>query len=171
MNELTCTISDSLREIKVGALKQQNVLTVYEGWSIKKLSEFFIKHNISGAPVIAADDELIGVVTQSDVVQFEIKKPDEKEIAKIIESYIGPFGQLQQTDIERIKTRAIEYCTVNSIMTPSVHSMDESASLYDAYKLIKKHDIHRLFITRNSLLVGVITAMDILNYIVDSELS
>ena len=35
-----------------------------------RLAKFFIKHNISGAPVIASDHELVGVVTVSDIFKF-----------------------------------------------------------------------------------------------------
>ena len=34
-------------------IMHKNVLSVYEGWSIQRLADFFMKHKISGAPVIA----------------------------------------------------------------------------------------------------------------------
>ncbi len=142
---------------------RKEVLTVYEGWSIKRLSAFFVKHNISGAPVIAADDELVGVVTQSDIVRFESREPSEEQIKKLAEQFCGPFGgSLDEAEIRRMQGRANEYCTVNSIMTPQVISVDISTDLNDACQLMLTKKLHRLFITENGLLVGVISAMDIL---------
>ncbi len=142
---------------------RKEVLTVYEGWSIKRLSTFFVKHNISGAPVIAADDELVGVVTQSDIVRFESREPSEEQIKKLAEQFCGPFGgSLDEAEIRRMQGRANEYCTVNSIMTPQVISVDISTDLNDACQLMLTKKLHRLFITENGLLVGVISAMDIL---------
>lgn len=157
---------DYLQAVKVSQIMTPEVLTVYEGWSIRRLSQFFLKHGISGAPVVASDDELVGVVSQSDVVRFECKKPDEAEVAKIVEHYCGPLNrQLDQSEIDRIQSKAIDYMTVNSIMTQKVISITDDCSLQKAYKMIIEQDIHRLFVTKNGVLKGVVTAMDLLKYI------
>lgn len=72
------TVLDLLEKYPVAAIASADLLTVYEGWSIKKLSEFFAKHKITGAPVIASDETLVGVVTQTDVVKFEGSRPRRK---------------------------------------------------------------------------------------------
>ncbi len=167
MMTTTLTIQDDIKQhLSQHSLRdyvRQEVLTVYEGWSIKRLSGFFVKHNISGAPVIAADDELVGVVTQSDIVRFESREPSEEQIKKLAEQFCGPFGgTLDQAEIRRMQGRANEYCTVNSIMTPQVISVDINTSLESACETLLSKKLHRLFITEDGLLVGVISTMDIL---------
>jgi predicted transcriptional regulator len=163
-NELTASpIDDVLKNTKVIKVMSSKLLTVYEGWSVRKLSQFFLKHNISGAPVVASDDELVGVVTQSDVVRFDAKKPDEEVVAKIVEHYCGPLNrQLDAAEIDRIQDKAIDYMTVNAIMTEKVESISKEATLQEAYNLLLEKDIHRLFVVDKGILIGVITAMDIL---------
>ena len=156
-------VVEKLNSLSVKDIMSSNLLTVYEGWSIRKLSQFFLKHGISGAPVIASDESLVGVVTQSDVIRFETKVPSEKEVEKLIEQICGPFNrELPKDEISRIQDKANDYCTVNSIMTPSVLNVDESEPVTTAYNLILAHDVHRLFVTRQDVLVGALTAMDIL---------
>ncbi|MGJ8680119.1 CBS domain-containing protein [Paraglaciecola sp.] len=156
-------ISTNLAQIPISEVMSKTILTVYEGWSIKRLSQFFRKHHISGAPVIAADEELVGVVTQSDIIKFESSDPDKQQIQKLIREYCGPFGQeADETEITRIQQRANEYCTVNSIMTKQVLSIDQESNLDLAYKLMVEKNIHRLFVTQRGLLIGVLTGMDIL---------
>jgi predicted transcriptional regulator len=156
-------ISTNLAKISIQAAMSPILLTVYEGWSIKRLSQFFLKHNISGSPVIAADDELVGVVTQSDILSFENTDPDEQQIKKLIREYCGPFSK-EADDIElaRIQQKANEYCTVNQIMTRSVLAIEIQNNLAQAYKEMVKQNVHRLFVTQRGVLIGVITAMDIL---------
>ncbi|MDU0354980.1 CBS domain-containing protein [Paraglaciecola aquimarina] len=109
-------IKHNLRQMTVSQIMSDGVLTVYEGWSIRRLSKFFIKHNISGAPVIAADDELVGVVTQSDIIRFESHEPSESEIEKLVTQFCGPFGgTIDKSEIKRIQDKANDYCAVNSI--------------------------------------------------------
>lgn len=156
-------INDRLNSFSLSDVMTQNVLTAYEGWSIRRLADFFVKHNISGAPVIAADDELVGVVTQSDIIKFETHEPSEAEIKKLVEQICGPFGgHLTPEDIHRIQGRANEYCTVNSIMTHNMIAIDLKTSLQEACATITDKNIHRLFVIENGILVGVLSSMDIL---------
>lgn len=144
-------------------IMSSDLLTAYEGWSIKRLASFFVKHNISGAPVVASDESLVGVVTQSDVIRFESRAPSDAEIQKVVQFYCGPNTQgLTDADIRHLKEKAIETCTVNAIMQGQVLSMDLHTSLANACAFMVEHDIHRLFITDGPRLVGVVTAMDML---------
>lgn len=153
----------SLSAEPVANIMSKTLLTVYEGWSIKRLAGFFVKHGISGAPVIAADDELVGVVTQSDVVRFESRSMSEGEIKRLSQFYCGPFGGvLGADDVRHMKEKANENCTVYSIMTPEVVSVDVSTSVENACITILERNLHRLFITDNGQLVGVVTTNDIL---------
>lgn len=173
MPENTIAIDDIHDRLNQYALKDfinKDLLTAYEGWSIKKLSSFFVKHKVSGAPVIAADDELVGVVTQSDIVRFESREPSEREMKKLVQQYCGPFGgTIDPAEIRRMQGKANEYCTVNSIMTPSVISTDVNTSLEKACHTIIKMGIHRLFVTEKGILIGVISAMDLLKLLVTEE--
>lgn len=146
-----------------------DVLTVYEGWSVKRLAGFFIKRDISGAPVVASDDELVGVVTQSDVVRFDSRERTDSEMKNLVRMYCGPHGgELSQADLKHLKDRASETCTVNSIMTPEVISMDITKSVADVCTCFIETGVHRIFVTEDSKLVGVVTAMDVLRSIVKS---
>jgi predicted transcriptional regulator len=149
--------------LTLAELMSGEVLTVYEGWSIKRLAGFFVKHNISGAPVVASDDTLVGVVTQSDVIRFESKSPSDAEIRKVVQSYYGPnTSGLTEADIRQLKEKAIETCTVNSIMTPGVKSLDAHTNAAEACRFMVGQDVHRLFVTNEERVVGVVTAMDFL---------
>ncbi|WP_045856200.1 CBS domain-containing protein [Teredinibacter purpureus] len=156
-------LANTLNDNALATLMTKQVLTVYEGWSVKRLAGFFVKHSISGAPVIAADDELVGVVTQSDVMAFESRTQTEDELKKLVRFYCGPFGgELSDKDLRHLQEKAIEHCTVNAIMTPEVLAVDIETSVLDACAVIVNQHIHRLFITEHGKLVGVITARDIL---------
>lgn len=161
---------NDISQCTVAELMSKEVLTVYEGWSIKRLAVFFVKHDISGAPVVASDEELVGVVSQSDVVRFESSTPADSEVERMIRIYCGPYGaDLTAEDIAHLKERASETCTVNSIMTPDVTAVEPGSNAVDACTYMVEHDIHRLFVTDNGRLVGVISAMDFLRAMVNGR--
>ncbi len=170
VNSVSGSVLEDLSTLGVRDVMSSNVLTVYEGWSIKRLAGFFVKHDISGAPVIASDDELVGVVTQSDVVRFESRTPTDAELERLVQFYCGPYGgSLTKSDLEHMKEKANEHCTVNSIMTPEVDSVDISVSAVEACHVLVAQGVHRLFITEKSRLVGVVSAMDFLRKMVSCD--
>ncbi|PCK03667.1 MAG: hypothetical protein COA42_20250 [Alteromonadaceae bacterium] len=159
---------EDISDLRVSDLMSRHLLTVYEGWSIKRLAGFFVKHNLSAAPVVASDDELVGVVALSDVVKFESKNHTEREMKRLVEFYCGPYGgDLSENDLKHLKEKAVEYCTVNSIMTPEVVSVDIGVSALDACKIAVNINVDNLFVTKDGKLVGVLSAMDFLRKIIN----
>ena len=57
--------------------------------------------------------------------------------------------------------------TVQDIMTPTVFSVDEEAALQHVADAMIRGRIHRVFVTRQKKLVGIITALDMLKIIRD----
>lgn len=165
MEQSNYTLVDVLSKISVHEIGKKEVLTVSVGWSVRQLSQFFLKHGISGAPVVNAVNQLVGVVSQSDIVRFEINPPNTDVILNAVKEQMGPDATIDVNNVEQIKSHASEYCTVSLIMTKKVYSIDSKSSVYDAYQLIKVQDIHRLFITKDEKLEGVLTAMDILDVV------
>lgn len=144
-------------------LMKEDVLTVYEGWSIKRLMDFFIKHRISGAPVIASDHQLVGVVSISDVMRFD-NMPEEDKARLVSEHvYTECIGDsLLPNDIQVLVNHAMENCTVNSIMTPEVISIQPSESLPGISHIMHQKNIRRIFVTESGVICGVVSSGDIL---------
>lgn len=167
MTDSNQTLKEVLSAISVEKAVKREVLTASANWSIRQLSQFFLKHGISGAPVVSQNNELLGVVTQSDIVRFESAPPDAETILSILQKHAGPQASVDKNNIEQVKAHANEYCVVDMIMTAKVFSVDCGTSLDSAYELIKSRDIHRLFVTRDGVLYGVMTSMDILNVVME----
>ena len=152
-------------EICAEDIMTSQVLMAYEGWSIKRLSEFFMKNKISGAPVIASDHSLVGVVTFSDIVLFESKSVQEK--SKLLEEVYAEFvGQQYDEDIMRqMASKADESCTVNQVMTPRVVQVDAKANLQEVAYIMLQHGIRRVFVSKLGIIAGVISTRNILKAI------
>lgn len=143
----------------------KDVLMAYEGWSIKRLSEFLIKNKISGAPVIASDHSLVGVVTQSDVVRFESNSNQEK--GRMLQQVYSEFVGLEYDDAlqQQMLSKADENCTVNQVMTDHVVKIDAKSSFQEVAYVMLQNGIRRIFVTSNGLIVGVISGSNILRAI------
>jgi len=143
-------------------LMTADLLTAYEGWTIQRLSEFFIRRQISAAPVIASDHELVGVVSVDDVFRFSSLDDSSKGRA-LSDLYRNNCGQEPDEELLLSWVKdAAKNCTVHQIMTPEVIAVDRETSLAEISSLLLERNIHRVFVTHDKKVVGVITAMDAL---------
>jgi len=138
------------------------LLTAYEGWTIHRLAEFFIKHQISAAPVIASDHELVGVVSVADVFRFNAMNDDAKGHL-LRNHYRDSCGtEIPEEDLRSWVKDAEKNCTVHRIMVPEVIAVEKTASLHQVSAVLLENHIHRVFVTEDKKVIGVITSMDVL---------
>ena len=96
-----------LSKIKVKDIMSKDVIVVPFDYTVEETAEILLKHKISGAPVLNAEDDVIGVITQDDVfrtlisltgvtkkgIQFAFRIEDRpgsiKELTDIIRNYGG----------------------------------------------------------------------------------
>lgn len=147
----------------VSELMSRDVLCVYEGWTIQRLAEFFLKNHISGAPVIASDHELVGVVSVSDIFRFENADDDTKSEA-LRRCYRDSTGIdiASRADLVEWSKTSQTSCTVHQIMANHVISVNIDAQLKEVSNTMIENDIHRVFITADDKIVGIVSALDIL---------
>jgi len=157
-----------IASIKAKDLMTKDVLSAYEGWSIKRLSSFLVKHSISGVPVIASDHSLVGVVSSSDVLDFDSKSQQEKHqmVKAVYREYSGV--EYDDKDVQELARKADENCTVNQVMTQSVIKVDEETSIKDVVRLMLANNIHRVFVTQGEVMTGVITTSNLLTIMLEA---
>lgn len=59
-----------LSQVRVGSVMTRNPIKVSPEHTIEEAAEIFLIHRISGLPVVDSRDEVIGVITKSDILQL-----------------------------------------------------------------------------------------------------
>ena len=67
---------DFLANTQAKDIMTRNVICVYSHTSIIQLSEIFVEHEISAAPVLDNDQKVIGFVSQLDIVELDLHSDD-----------------------------------------------------------------------------------------------
>lgn len=143
-----------------------DVFSVGPDWSIGQLADFFIEKAISGAPVISESDKLLGVVSMTDLIRQKSMPGTIFHSDNIEECYIySPERQYSPAEIGSTRIDSESLVTVRDIMTPVTFSVSEYAKIQDVADAMLRGQIHRVFVTRNDVLIGIITTMDMLNAI------
>jgi len=143
-----------------------NVLTVRADWPVNQLVDFLADHAISGAPVVSSGQEPIGVVSLTDVARMgALGEKDKSDVPAFYRHDLARF--IARDEMHGLHVTAESQTTVGDIMTPMVFSVTEDASVQEVAEAMLTGRIHRVFVTRDGKLVGIISAMDLLPLVRD----
>lgn len=144
-----------------------DILTVGVDWPLSKLIDFLLVNSISGVPVTNEKGELFGVVSLTDIVRHDslhLKEPTTKPHDFFTDSF-DRENEEDEVGFYRIETES--NVTVNDIMTPTIFEVAEDSKIQDVADIMIRGRIHRVFVTRNKKVIGIISAIDILKVIRD----
>ena len=141
-------------------------------WTIDRLADFLIQHAITGAPVLSDSGFLlVGAVSMTDIVRYRAMPQRATERAErptyYMESHdVPPYTE---DELEAFRLGEAPTALVRDIMTPAIYGVPEEASLSHVADTMVRNRIHRLFVTRDGRLVGIISALDVLRAISKSD--
>jgi CBS domain-containing protein len=144
-------------------IMNRDVLSVGMDWSIEQLANYLIEKGISGAPVTSEDGKLLGVVSMTDIVRYRSMPITDTSKDDPHEYYMYPSEyHYKPSEIESFHIDAQSLVTVQDIMTPMTFNVSEDTSLQKVADAMLRGRIHRVFVTHDGVLVGIITTMDML---------
>ena len=137
----------------------KDVIAVQDDESIKNLFQIMDKNNILGVPVIDCKNKLIGIVTETNLIQHFTTLKNPKSI-----NILGGILYLDSTEDfnKNLKSHCAEY--VKDIMTKDVISVNSDVKLKNIINLMSEKNINRLPVIDNqNKLIGIITRSDIVH--------
>ncbi len=124
--------------------------------SIKQAAKFFVDNKIGAAPVLDDDDQLIGLISESDLISQDIKVHFPSYI-HLLDSYI--FLESPKRFEESLKRAAA--ATVEELMATEVVTVTPDASTEEIATLMIEKHIGRIPVISGGKVVGIITKGDI----------
>ena len=124
----------------------RDVICVQPTTSVLQLSQLFIENNISGAPVIDDTQKIVGFVSQTDIVEFDLLLQSDNSLESRMEETGGFVQDIMRPVVESV-----------------VHEMDSLMAIIDR---MCTERTHRLIVFDNHKKVaGIITTMDVMCYL------
>lgn len=137
------------------------VLSVDHEMSVKEFVSLMHDKKITGAPVVNDNNELIGLISLTDV----IKRSDyvNKELAHAEDSYeIDRSTGL--VEVHRYYTDELFEMRIEQLMTPAskIISIEPNADLKKVIEVFLTHSLHRILVMEKGAVLGVISTKDTL---------
>lgn len=124
----------------VNEIMQRNLKTIGSSASVADAVAALADSHVTALPVLDQHGRMIGVVSTSDLLAAEAE--------------VGGDGAMM---LEAL----FDHTTVREIMTPRPYTIPADADLRDAARQMLYADVHRLFVTEEGKLAGVISTTDI----------
>ena len=144
--------------MKVSDIMTHPVLTVTPETTVGEVAELMIGHRISGLPVVNPAGDVIGIVTEGDLLR-RAETGTERRRARWLEFLIAP-GRL-----------ASEYAHANGrrvgeVMTDTVLSVGPDDQVTDLIELMERRRIKRVPVIDRGRLVGIISRANLVRALV-----
>ena len=117
----------------------KDVVTVLESAPLKEVARILSEKNITGAPVVNSNGELVGVISETDIIRKS--------------NSIGAWSP----------------STAGQIMTRPAVTVSPSDTLQRVSELMFNRRIHRVVVAEENRIRGIITTMDILRTIASQK--
>ena len=158
-----------MKRLTAKDVMNKDVLSVGMDWSVEYLTDFLVENGISGAPVTSEDGKLVGVVSLTDIVRHNSLPGKDSRLNSPYDYYRhGLEHQYAKEDIRSLSIETEPLDTVRDIMTPMIFDVNEDTKVKQVADTMIRGRIHRVFVTREQKLAGVITTVDMLKAIRNS---
>lgn len=165
-----------------------NVEVVTPDLTVRELARFLARRGISGAPVVDGSDQVVGVVSTTDLARLTGQEPVHPG-PSVSDTALFPPEEVQSSGGEDeswywfLASEApslyaggliagmgdlAEEMTVAEIMTPVAFDVRPDAKVTELAEFLRRGKIHRALVMEDGELVGIVTTFDVLRAVTES---
>ncbi len=147
--------------LTVADIMTRDVITVRKETTIRELAEIFTRHRISSAPVVDAAGALIGIVTETDLI--------ERDKNLHIPTVISLFDWVIYLESEKKFEKELKKMTgqtVGDIYSAKVDTVAPTAPISEVADLMSSRKIHALPVVEGGKVVGIVARIDLIRTMV-----
>jgi CBS domain-containing protein len=143
---------------RVGELMNPDVVVLRPDMTLPEAQEVLSQRSVSGAPVVDDAGRVVGVVSQNDLVRSAAHAPSAERK--------GVFYTSDE-DLEDLGETPVPASSilVRDVMSRRIYQVARDTGVAVAANVMRERRIHRLLVTDRGVLVGVVTALDLLRVV------
>ena len=134
-----------------------NVITVGPDTSVQEVAKILSERNISGVPVVDAENRLVGIVSEGDLLHrvetCTERRPDRRS-GRRRSWWLDTVGSDEELARHYVKSHGR---TAKDVMTSEVIWVSDATELADIANLLETKRIKRVPVVRDGKLVGIVS--------------
>lgn len=140
----------------------RDVVTVTSETPVADIAALLVRHRISAVPVVADDNKVVGIVSQTDL-SHRGETGTEKRRKWWLEMFADPDTRAR----EYIKSHGL---TADDVMTRFVVSVSQQATLAEVAEILDTHRIRQVPVIDDGRLVGMISRSDLVRKLAEVKI-
>lgn len=149
--------------MKAQDIMTRDVIAVQPDTPVHSIAAQMTEKRISGVPVVNAEGELLGIVSESDLLHRAELGTERKR-----KWWLSLFGDPDQMARDFAKTHGFK---AQDVMTRSVVSVSEDTDIKEVANTLDTQRVKRLPVIRDGKLVGIITRSDLVRALSRTEMT
>jgi len=141
-------------------------ITVSTETRIAELARMMSKHDISGMPVVNSDNQLLGVITEHDLIQRHAPVHQPRYIT-VLSAYI-PVSPREVREYQEQMRQALAI-NASQLMTIDAKTVSPTDDVEDAIALMLDPEVTLLPVVADRKVIGVVTRTDLVRLIEQLE--
>lgn len=139
------------------------VVTIGADATLHDATVTFAINGISGAPVVDAAGNIVGVLSETDILAFVMTLQEEIRRKQPETSFLSvPLEDILKNDKLAGVYSDISGKRVNEIMSREVLTVSADTGIMEAIEMMMKKDVNRVPVVDQGKLVGIVTKGDII---------
>lgn len=160
--------SSSMKYTSAKDVMTSDVKTVGADWPLDRVAEFLIEHDISGAPVVDGDT-LVGVISLTDLARHDSVSGNRTSSDRPAAYYRNELEHLYaEEEVDQLRVREGDETTARDVMTDEIYDVNAHTSVQQIAQVMHRGRIHRVFVTTDGEIRGVISALDMLKVVAEA---
>ena len=140
-----------------GEIMTREVVTVKKETTVRELAELFTLHRIGSIPVVDDNGSLIGIVSESDLVEQD----KNFHIPTVISLFDWVIYLESEKKFEK-ELKKMTAQTVGDIYTEDVNTVTPSTPVSDVADIMSREKINSLPVVEGGRIVGVVSRIDLI---------
>lgn len=141
----------------------EEVITVTQNTTIKNLSDLFIKHKVNGFPVLDENGQLIGIVTEKNLIEQNKNLHIPTVIALFDAVIYLESGKKFEEEVKHLNATLVK-----DIYTSNVVTVSSDANINEIASLMAEKSVHSIPVVDGKKILGIIGKLDIIRGLAQS---
>jgi CBS domain-containing protein len=140
--------------LKAGDIMTRDVITIEPGATVEELARLLMEKKISGVPVVDPEGNLLGIVTENDLIRKNARLHI-PTVIRLFDAFIMLGTGKMEAEIKNMAAR-----TVDEICTKEVVSISEETTTEEIATIMAEQHIHLLPVVKDGKVIGIVGKAD-----------
>ncbi len=151
---------------KASNIMNTSVVSIGPRATLGEVVEILADNKISGLPVVDPEGKLVGVITETDIVDFATKL----HVVPLIgtSGWISPYVDVTEMTKFKKGFTLLAKTKVEKVMSKRPVTVAEDVQIHEVALLMKKKDVNRILVVdKEGKVVGIIARADLVNFLAE----